>query len=101
MSASDVGLAGDVRVDLNRQSCAGRPHEACTVIEHWNSANTVIFNGQDSELTGADHEHQEVSMRALHLLFWAVSARQCDAAASPRTRKGRPKLPPNDDLLRD
>jgi hypothetical protein len=38
------------------------------VIEHWNSANGVIFYGKDSELTGADRESQEVSMLALHLL---------------------------------
>ena len=39
-------------------------HEGLQVVEHWNSANGVIF----SELTGADREHQEVSMLALHLL---------------------------------
>jgi hypothetical protein len=38
------------------------------VVEHWNSANTAVFYGKDSELTGADREHQEVSMLALHLL---------------------------------
>jgi TnpA family transposase len=43
-------------------------HEGLQVVEHWNSANTVIFYGKDSELTGADREHQEVSMLALHLL---------------------------------
>jgi hypothetical protein len=42
------------------------------VVEHWNSANTVIFYGKDSELTGADREHQEVSMLALHLLQSAL-----------------------------
>ncbi len=43
-------------------------HEGLQVVEHWNSANTVIFYGKDAELTGADREHQEVSMLALHLL---------------------------------
>ena len=43
-------------------------HEGLQVIEHWNSANGVIFYGKDSELTGADRESQEVSMLALHLL---------------------------------
>jgi TnpA family transposase len=38
------------------------------VVEHWNSANTVIFYAKDSELTGADREHQEDAMLALHLL---------------------------------
>jgi len=42
------------------------------VVEHWNSANGVIFYGKDSELTGADREHQEVSMLALHLLQSAL-----------------------------
>ncbi len=42
------------------------------MVEHWNSANTVIFYGKDSELTGADREHQEVSMLALHLLQSAL-----------------------------
>jgi hypothetical protein len=45
-------------------------HEGLQVVEHWNSANTVIFHGKDSELTGADREHQEVSM--LHLLQSAL-----------------------------
>ena len=47
-------------------------HEGLQVVEHWNSANTVIFYGKDSELTGADREHQEVSMLALHLLQSAL-----------------------------
>ncbi len=37
-------------------------------MENWNSANGVFFYGKDSELTGDDREHQEVSMLALHLL---------------------------------
>jgi TnpA family transposase len=47
-------------------------HEGLQVVEHWNSANGVIFYGKDSELTGADREHQEVSMFALHLLQSAL-----------------------------
>ena len=47
-------------------------HEGLQVVEHWNSANTVIYYGKDSELTGADREHQEVSMLALHLLQSAL-----------------------------
>ena len=43
-------------------------HEGLQVVENWNSANTVLFYGKESELTGADREHQEVSMLALHLL---------------------------------
>lgn len=38
------------------------------VVENWNSANDKIFYGRDSVLTGADREHAEVSMLALHLL---------------------------------
>lgn len=43
-------------------------HEGLQVVENWNSANGVFFYGKDSELTGDDREHQEVSMLALHLL---------------------------------
>jgi len=43
-------------------------HEGLQVVENWNSANGVFFYGKDSELTGEDREHQEVSMLALHLL---------------------------------
>ncbi|MEV6324944.1 Tn3 family transposase [Nocardia sp. NPDC051787] len=42
------------------------------VVENWNSANTVVFYGKDSQLTGADREHAEVSMLALHLLQSAL-----------------------------
>jgi hypothetical protein len=42
------------------------------VVENWNSANTVVFYGKDSQLTGADREHAEVSMLALHLLQSAM-----------------------------
>ncbi|GGJ58503.1 transposase [Streptomyces brasiliensis] len=38
------------------------------VVENWNSANDKIFYGRESVLTGADREHAEVSMLALHLL---------------------------------
>jgi TnpA family transposase len=38
------------------------------VVENWNSANEVVFYGKDGVLTGADREHAEVSMLALHLL---------------------------------
>jgi Tn3 transposase DDE domain len=41
-------------------------------VENWNSANTVIFYGKDGDLTGADREHAEVSMLALHLLQSAL-----------------------------
>ena len=47
-------------------------HEGMQVVEHWNSGNTVIFYGKDAELTGADREHHEVSMLALHLLQSAL-----------------------------
>jgi TnpA family transposase len=42
-------------------------HEGLQVVENWNSANTVIYYGKESELTG-DAENQAVSMLALHLL---------------------------------
>jgi TnpA family transposase len=47
-------------------------HGGLQVVEHWNSGNTVIFYGKDGELTGADREHAEVSMLALHLLQSAL-----------------------------
>lgn len=47
-------------------------HEGLQVVENWNSANTEVFYGKDSELTGSDREHQEVSMLALHLLQSAL-----------------------------
>jgi TnpA family transposase len=47
-------------------------HEGLQVVENWNSANGEMYYGKDSELTGADREHQEVSMLALHLLQSAL-----------------------------
>jgi TnpA family transposase len=47
-------------------------HEGLQVVENWNSANTALFYGKDGQLTGADREHQEVSMLALHLLQAAL-----------------------------
>jgi TnpA family transposase len=38
------------------------------VVENWNSANDKIFYGREGVLAGADREHAEVSMLALHLL---------------------------------
>jgi TnpA family transposase len=38
------------------------------VVENWNSANDKIYYGREGVLTGADREHAEVSMLALHLL---------------------------------
>ena len=47
-------------------------HEGLQVVEQWNSANSAIYYGKDAELTGADREHQEISMLALHLLQSAL-----------------------------
>ena len=47
-------------------------HQGLQVMEHWNSANDMIFYGKDSELTGGDRESQEVSMLAMHLLQSAL-----------------------------
>ncbi|MFJ2406679.1 Tn3 family transposase [Streptomyces xanthochromogenes] len=38
------------------------------VVENWNGANDKIFYGREGAITGADREHAEVSMLALHLL---------------------------------
>lgn len=47
-------------------------HEGLQVIENWNSANGVLHYGGEKDLPGADREHQEVSMLALHLLQSAL-----------------------------
>ena len=47
-------------------------HQGLEVVENWNSANTILHYAKDSELTGPDREHQEVSMLALHLLQAAL-----------------------------
>ncbi|MGZ6870167.1 MAG: transposase, partial [Frankiaceae bacterium] len=47
-------------------------HEGLQVVENWNSGNTVVFYGKDSELTGADRDSQQISMLALHLLQAAL-----------------------------
>ncbi|MEU6904326.1 hypothetical protein ABZ935_03045 [Streptomyces coeruleorubidus] len=38
----------------------------------WNSANAVFYHGANSSLPGADREHAETSMLALHLLQSAL-----------------------------
>jgi TnpA family transposase len=43
-------------------------HQGLQVVENWNSGNGFFFYGKDSDLTGEDREHQEISMLALHLL---------------------------------
>lgn len=43
-------------------------HGGLQVVENWNSGNGFVFYGKDGDLTGADREHAEVSMLALHLL---------------------------------
>lgn len=47
-------------------------HSGLQVVENWNSGNSVVFYGKDSDLTGPDREHTEVSMLALHLLQSAL-----------------------------
>jgi TnpA family transposase len=58
-----IFIRADRMLELRREI-----HEGLQVIEHWNSANSTIFYGKDSELTGPDRESQEVSMLAMHLL---------------------------------
>jgi TnpA family transposase len=47
-------------------------HQGLEVVENWNSANATLHYAKDSDLTGPDREHQEVSMLALHLLQAAL-----------------------------
>jgi hypothetical protein len=47
-------------------------HEGLQVVEQWNSANVAIHYGREAELPGADREHPETSMLALHLLQSAL-----------------------------
>ena len=47
-------------------------HEGLQIVETWNSANTELFYGKNSDLTGPDREEQEISMLALHLLQSAL-----------------------------
>lgn len=47
-------------------------HGGLQVVENWNSGNGFVFYGKDGDLTGADREHAEVSMLALHLLQSAL-----------------------------
>jgi len=65
-------------------------HNGLQVIEHWNSANDVIFYGKDSELTGAERESQEVSMLCMHLL---QSRSCCSTPSSCRTCSPNPNGP--------
>lgn len=47
-------------------------HEGPQIVETCNSANTELFYGKNSDLTGPDREEQEISMLALHLLQSAL-----------------------------
>lgn len=59
------------------------------VVENWNSANDKIYYGREGVLTGADREHAEVSMLALHLLQSSlVCHHQHRAPASRPARSG-------------
>jgi TnpA family transposase len=47
-------------------------HGGLEVGENWNSANGVLCYGKQGDLTGADREHQEITMLSLHLLQSAL-----------------------------
>jgi hypothetical protein len=71
------------------------------VVENWNSANNVVFYGKDSQLTGADREHAEVSMLALHLLQSALVADQRPTASSGFEGSAIPRPDRRDRTARD
>jgi TnpA family transposase len=57
---------------LTSQPLRREIHEGLQIVETWNSANTELFYGKNSDLTGPDREEQEISMLALHLLQSAL-----------------------------
>lgn len=57
---------------LRAEALRREVNDGLQVVENWNSANTALFYGKDSELTGADREAQETSVLALHLLQSAL-----------------------------
>lgn len=63
------------------------------VVENWNSANDKIDYGRKGVITGADREHAEVSMLALHLLqfslVWAWPAHRDGRRLSTGCRRAR------------
>lgn len=47
-------------------------YERLRVVENWSSGNGGARYGKDGDLDGPDHEHEQISMLALHLLQSAL-----------------------------
>lgn len=53
---------------LHEEALRREIQEGLNVVEHWNSANSFIFYGKNSEMATNRLEEQELSMLCLHLL---------------------------------
>lgn len=53
---------------LQKEELRQEIHEGLNVVEQWNSANSFIFYGKNSEIATNRLEDQEIAVLSLHLL---------------------------------